>query len=177
MVKKEKVTVKEMLRILFRNDQLMVVTIALLLHTIALELFIALAINFFYFEFGYGGEQLTIFTVVFGIGTFTALGVLPMWINVFNRMKIIIYKFQVKRELINDFIKIMETLTVESLKEEGCMSYEMCQSEKGQNFTLLERWSSQEAIEAHKKSGHYVQLIPTLKTLLEESCAEVLQVI
>ncbi|NLC04463.1 MAG: hypothetical protein GX787_09325, partial [Tissierellia bacterium] len=59
----DKVDLKKMYKILFKNDQLKVVAIALLLHTIAIELFLAFGINFFYFEFGYGGVQITIFTV------------------------------------------------------------------------------------------------------------------
>lgn len=86
--KKEKVTVKQMVSILFNNDQLFVVTIGLLFYTIAIELFIALALNFFYFEFGYGGKQLTMFTVFFGLGTLSALGVLPLINKRFNRMAI-----------------------------------------------------------------------------------------
>lgn len=88
-VKRQKVTIKKMFEILLGNDQLIIVTIALLLYTIALELIIALALNFFYFEFGYGGEQLTIFTVFFGLGTLSALWVLPVLNKKFKRMTIV----------------------------------------------------------------------------------------
>lgn len=86
--KKEKVTIKQMFRILFKNNQLVAVTIAILLHTIAVEVFIGLGMNFFYFEFGYGGEQMTIFTVFFGLGTLASLGMFPILTKKFNRMKI-----------------------------------------------------------------------------------------
>lgn len=59
----EKVNLKKMFKILLGNDQLILVSIVILLHTIATELFLAFGINFFYFEFGYGGIQMTIFTV------------------------------------------------------------------------------------------------------------------
>ena len=85
---KSKIGFKKMLRILFKNDQLVIVTIAILLHTIASELFISFGLNFFYFEFGYGGIQLTIFTVFFGVGTLTALGLFPILIKRFNRMQV-----------------------------------------------------------------------------------------
>ncbi len=77
--KQEKVGIKKMFKILFKNDQLVVVTIGILLHTIASELFVAFALNFFYFEFGYGGIQLTVFTVFFGLGTLTALGMFSLF--------------------------------------------------------------------------------------------------
>ena len=85
----EKVDIKKMYKILFENDQLIVVAVALLLHTIAIELFLAFGLNFFYFEFGYGGVQLTIFTVFFALGTLAALGVFPILTKYYNRMKII----------------------------------------------------------------------------------------
>lgn len=84
----QKVGIKKMMRILFRNDQLVVMTLAILLHTIAAELFVALALNFFYFEFGYGGVQLTVFTVFFGVGTLAALTVFPALSKKYERMRI-----------------------------------------------------------------------------------------
>jgi len=87
--KKEKISIKQMFRILFKNDQLMVMTVALLLHTMASELFVAFALNFFYFEFGYGGEFLTIFTVIFGLGTLASLSVFSYISKKMKRMQIL----------------------------------------------------------------------------------------
>lgn len=89
-------------------------------------------------------------------------------------MKIVIYKFQVKLDSISDFARIMNTLIIESMKEKGCLSYELCPGKTEQDFTLVERWASSTALEAHKGSGHYRQLIPTLKTLMESSHVELL---
>ncbi|MBN2797377.1 MAG: MFS transporter [Clostridia bacterium] len=86
---REKVTLVKMFRILTRNHQVVVMTIAILLHTIASELFVAFALNFFYFEFGYGGVQLTIFTVFFGLGTITALSTFPLLSKYMNRISIL----------------------------------------------------------------------------------------
>lgn len=88
VVSDEKVDLKKMYKILFKNDQLIIVAIALLLYTLAIELFMAFGINFFYFEFGYGGIQVTIFTVFFALGTLSALGVFPLLTKYFKRMKI-----------------------------------------------------------------------------------------
>ena len=77
-----------MYSILLKNDQLKVVAIALLLHTVAIELFLAFGINFFYFEFAYGGLQLTIFTIFFALGTLAALGLFPILTKRFKRMEI-----------------------------------------------------------------------------------------
>ena len=85
----EKVGLLKMFKILFGNDQVVVVTVAILLHTIASELFVAFALNFFYFEFGYGGIQLTIFTVFFGLGTLTALALFPILNKKYDRMRVL----------------------------------------------------------------------------------------
>lgn len=91
-----------MFRILFRNDQIVIVTVAILLHTIASELFVAFGLNFFYFEFGYGGIQLTIFTVFFGLGTLTALALFPILNKKYNRFTIL--RFGVMISIIGYFI-------------------------------------------------------------------------
>lgn len=88
-VHQEKVTLKKMYQILFKNDQLITVSIVILLHTIATELFLAFGINFFYFEFGYGGIQITIFTVFFALGTLGALLLFPLLTKRYKRMEII----------------------------------------------------------------------------------------
>lgn len=85
----EKVTLSRMFKILLGNDQLVVMTIAILLHTIASEIFVALGLNFFYFEFGYGGEYLTVFTVMFAIGTLSALGAFSILSKRMTRMNIL----------------------------------------------------------------------------------------
>lgn len=85
----EKVTIKRMFKILLSNDQLVVMTIAILLHTISSEIFVAFGLNFFYFEFGYGGEYLTIFTVIFAIGTLTSLGLFSVLSKKLLRMQIL----------------------------------------------------------------------------------------
>ncbi len=85
----EKVDLKSMYKILFKNDQLVITAIAILLYTIAIELFMAFGVNFFYFEFGYGGIQLTLFTVFFALGSLSALIAFPLLLKHYNRMKIV----------------------------------------------------------------------------------------
>lgn len=80
------VSLKQMLLMIWQNDQLMIMTIALLIYTIASQLFVAFALNFFYFEFGYGGGQITLFTVCFALGTLSALAVFSPLCKRYNRM-------------------------------------------------------------------------------------------
>lgn len=87
--KEERVSVKKMFQILIQNDQLVVMTIVLLLHTVSSEIFVAFGLNFFYFNFGYGGELLTIFTVIFGLGTLSSLAAFSFMSKKLKHMQII----------------------------------------------------------------------------------------
>ncbi|MBO7600632.1 MAG: MFS transporter [Lachnospiraceae bacterium] len=67
----EKVTLKKMFKIFFRNDQLMTSGIAFFLFNIGQNLLLIFGVNFFYVEFGYakGGDQVFMYTVMYGLGT------------------------------------------------------------------------------------------------------------
>ncbi len=85
------VTMKGMLSILKRNDQLIAVGIAYILFCVGQQLLLLLAVNFFYFEFGYSqsGDLITIFTVMYGLGTLGAQFAYPILTRKLNRMSVI----------------------------------------------------------------------------------------
>ncbi|MCR5223522.1 MAG: MFS transporter, partial [Lachnospiraceae bacterium] len=66
-----KLSLKDMLKIFLRNDQLIPAGIAFFLFNIGSNLLIIFGYNFFNFEFGYSkaGNLIFIFTVMFGLGT------------------------------------------------------------------------------------------------------------
>ncbi len=76
----EAINFKTMFRILKRNDQLVYSGIAYVLFCVGLQLLLLLAVNFFYFEFGYSrsGDLVTYFTVMYGLGTLIAQFVYPV---------------------------------------------------------------------------------------------------
>jgi melibiose permease/lactose/raffinose/galactose permease len=86
-----KVTLKGMASILARNDQLISVGIAYILFCVGQQLLLLLAVNFFYFAFGYStaGDLITLFTVMYGLGTLAAQFVYPVLSARFPRMRII----------------------------------------------------------------------------------------
>ena len=88
---KNKVDLKSMAKILARNDQLLAVGIAYILFCVGQQLLLLLAVNFFYFEFGYSeaGTLITLFTVMYGLGTLAAQFVYPVLSGKFARTKII----------------------------------------------------------------------------------------
>lgn len=87
----KKVTLKDMAKILARNDQLIVIGIAYILFCVGQQLLLLLAVNFFYFEFGYSssGDLITIFTVMYGLGTLVAQFLYPILSEKLSRRKLI----------------------------------------------------------------------------------------
>lgn len=87
----KKVTLKDMAKILARNDQLITIGIAYILFCVGQQLLLLLAVNFFYFEFGYSssGDLITIFTVMYGLGTLVAQLLYPILSEKLSRRKLI----------------------------------------------------------------------------------------
>ncbi len=85
-----KLGLKDIFKIFKRNDQLIVMFIAALLYFVGCVLLIYFVINFFYFEFGYsGGGLMTIFTVMFAIGTLLSQITFPTLTKHFTRKKLL----------------------------------------------------------------------------------------
>ncbi len=86
----EEINFKKMFNILKRNDQLVKSGIAYVLFCVGQQLLLLLAVNFFYFEFGYSesGDLVTLFTVMYGLGTLTVQFVYPVISARTGRMKI-----------------------------------------------------------------------------------------
>ncbi|MCR5344895.1 MAG: glycoside-pentoside-hexuronide (GPH):cation symporter [Lachnospiraceae bacterium] len=87
----KKVTLKDMAKILARNDQLIVIGIAYILFCVGQQLLLLLAVNFFYFVFGYSssGDLITVFTVMYGLGTLVAQFLYPILSEKLSRRKLI----------------------------------------------------------------------------------------
>ncbi len=86
----DEVTFGRMFAILKRNDQLVKSGVAYILFCVGQQLLLLLAVNFFYFEFGYSesGDLVTLFTVMYGLGTLAAQFVYPILSAKISRKKI-----------------------------------------------------------------------------------------
>lgn len=63
---------------------------------------------------------------------------------------------------------LAKALVVETRKEKGCISYELCQNpEKDTHMAFIEEWDSQAALDAHFQAPHFVDLIPKIQALTE----------
>lgn len=89
----EKIKLKEIFTVIFKNDQLRVSIIAILLFYAGSGILVAAGLNFFYFCYGYsiGGGYQFFFTVVFALATFAAqLSYQPL-VNKFKLSKMKIF--------------------------------------------------------------------------------------
>ena len=89
----DKLGLKDMFRILGRNDQLIPAGISSLFFNIGNGLLIMFGINFFYFEFGYskGGNMVFLFTVMYGIGTLLSEFAFPFLSKLFKRKSLLTF--------------------------------------------------------------------------------------
>lgn len=88
---KDKLSLKDMFKIFGRNDQLIPAGIASLLFNIGTNLLLLFGMNFFYFEFGYseGGNQVFLFTVMYGLGTLLSQIAFPFFTKICSRQKLL----------------------------------------------------------------------------------------
>jgi quinol monooxygenase YgiN len=80
----------------------------------------------------------------------------------------VVARAAVKSDKVEDYIKLASQLAAETRKETGCISYELCQDIKNSTIlTFIEEWESQEALDKHMKSKHFVEIVPKMGQLRE----------
>lgn len=89
----EKIKIKDIFSVIFKNDQLRVSIIAMLLFYTGSGILVAAGLNFFYFCYGYsiGGGYQFIFTVIFALATFAAQFLYQPLVNKFKLSKMKIF--------------------------------------------------------------------------------------
>lgn len=87
--KEDTVSLKDMVKILFRNKQLLVMAVVVLLYTTASGFLTAFGQNFFYFKFGYDGSLVFTFTVIYAVGTLVSQAIFPFLTKKFSRKQIV----------------------------------------------------------------------------------------
>ena len=87
--KEKNITIKDMVKILIRNKQLLVMAIIVLFYTTASGFLTAFGQNYFYFKFGYDGNLVFIFTVIYALGTIGSQFIFPILTKKFNRAQIV----------------------------------------------------------------------------------------
>ena len=87
--KEDNITLKDMVKILGRNNQLLVMAVVFLLTSLGGAILNAFGQNFFYFKYGYNGNQMFIFTVMYALGTIISQLSYPILAGKFKRNQII----------------------------------------------------------------------------------------
>ncbi len=87
----EKVSLKKMFQIFFRNDQLVTSGFSYLLFTVGQNLIMMFGVNFFYVEFGYSrsGDLVFFFTLMYGLGTLISQALYAFLSSRFKRMQLL----------------------------------------------------------------------------------------
>ncbi|MGI6644183.1 MAG: MFS transporter [Bacilli bacterium] len=94
-VKSEKITLKEMFQVLYRNKQLWYIMIVIVIYYLGGALLNGFGLNYFYFAYGYekGGGNMLFFTVAYALGTIIAQATYPLFANKFKRSQILATTF------------------------------------------------------------------------------------
>lgn len=91
----EKLTLQKMYGRFRENDQLVTIGIAALFYYIGAGLLILFGMNFFYMEFGYaeGGAYITMFTVMYGLGTLASQFMFPLLTKWLSRSRLLTHTY------------------------------------------------------------------------------------
>lgn len=89
----ENITIKKMIKVIKKNDQLLWVVLAMLLYNVGSGIFVGLGYNFIYLELGYDGTLAVIFIASFGVSNIGIQTLYPKLANKFGRNKLVLYSF------------------------------------------------------------------------------------
>ncbi|WIM48249.1 putative quinol monooxygenase [Methanosarcina mazei] len=81
----------------------------------------------------------------------------------------VVAKNQVKPEKVQEFMNLCKSLIEETLKEEGCIDYEVYQElENPEILTMLEEWKDEGSLDQHIRSDHFKEIFPLLSECLDK---------
>lgn len=92
-IKEENVSIKKMFQVIFKNDQLLWSSLALIFYSIGSGLLVALGYNFFYMELGYDGTMVLIFVATFGVSNILTQSFYSTLAKRFSRAKLMKYAY------------------------------------------------------------------------------------
>ncbi|WP_315167584.1 putative quinol monooxygenase [Metaclostridioides mangenotii] len=75
----------------------------------------------------------------------------------------VIQRSVIKEKHLSDALMLYQLLVKETLKEKGCLSYELFQElDNSNNLTLIEDWEDIEALQRHTQTPHFITLVDKL---------------
>ncbi|KXL52727.1 putative monooxygenase YcnE [Anaerotignum neopropionicum] len=85
-------------------------------------------------------------------------------------MIVLIAKSVVPQKNKEAFLQVAEKLVSETRKEAGCIFYDFVKDSNEENvYYFVEKYTDQEAVEAHKNSEHFVTYAPKMRALREDA--------
>ena len=68
------------------------------------------------------------------------------------------------------FETLAREITANTLSQDtGCLRYEWYRADTPQTYILIERWTDQEAVQAHLKADHLAALMPKIRQCVPET--------
>ncbi|ALC30056.1 putative quinol monooxygenase [Streptomyces bacillaris] len=81
--------------------------------------------------------------------------------------------FDVSQEHEAEFLKLLNHMVVESNKEDGCHLYQLWRNAHDPySYTLIEHWESQEHLDAHGRTPHWIHFDDTVNGYLKSDYDE-----
>lgn len=81
----------------------------------------------------------------------------------------LVAKARLKPECVDKFKELAMPLVEASVKEEGCISYQLCQDvNHPHTLTFVEEWADEAAIAFHNATPHFTSTVPQFGALLAE---------
>lgn len=74
----------------------------------------------------------------------------------------------VSEENKNKLLELCKELTAFSLKDEGCIAYDIYESSTRNNILMIcETWENETSLEKHSNSEHFKRIVPQMHALSE----------
>jgi len=75
----------------------------------------------------------------------------------------------IKENYFPEALHLYQLLVQETVKEQGCISYELFQElDNPNNLTLIEEWKDLEALKRHTETPHFITLVQQLSQFEKE---------
>ena len=81
----------------------------------------------------------------------------------------VIARSVIKGTYLSEALDLYRLLVAETVKETGCISYELFQElDTPNNLTLIEEWEDMNALELHTQTPHFITLVKEVSLFVEE---------
>ena len=82
----------------------------------------------------------------------------------------VVAKSFAKPDKLNKILELSAEMVEKTVKEEGCIKYELFQDIKAPEvLVIIEEWESEEALSRHMASEHFRRIVPQLNELREKA--------